>query len=164
MEFIDKALGLYQDDLTWYQMSIRAVIVYFVTVINIRITGMRTFHKRSAFDLVTALILGAVLSRAIVGSEPFVPILLSSVVLVLLHKVISWLAFKNDWLSKFVKGNPLPLIQNGEFIQKNMRKMQVTEKELYEAIRTRGKLTDVSEVEESYFESDGHISIIPKRK
>jgi uncharacterized membrane protein YcaP (DUF421 family) len=49
------------------QMAARAVVMFFVTLVLIRLSGRRSFGQRTAFDACTTVLLGAVLSRGLVG-------------------------------------------------------------------------------------------------
>ena len=66
------------------QMAMRAVAVFFAALILIRISGRRSFGQRSPFDYVVAILLGATLSRVIVGASPAIPTFAASLVIVLL--------------------------------------------------------------------------------
>src|SRR5215831_11046179 len=60
-------------DLDCLQMSCRAVVAFFITLVLIRMAGIRTFGKKSAFDNVIIIMLGSILSRVVVGASPFIP-------------------------------------------------------------------------------------------
>ena len=70
------------------QMTLRAILIFFIALVLIRYTGMRMFGIKSAFDICVTIIFGAVLARAIVGASPFVPTIVASVALVIVHKII----------------------------------------------------------------------------
>src|SRR5580700_11424159 len=86
------------------QMAARAVVVFITTLIFIRISGRRSFGQRSPFDYVVAVLLGATLSRVIVGASPAVPTLVASLVIVLIHRVLAWACGQSRRLELLVGG------------------------------------------------------------
>lgn len=73
--------------------------------------------------------------------------------------VLDWLSFQVPAVGRFVHPPPLPLIENGKILRKNMRREFVTEDELMSHMREQG-IEDVSQVKRAYIEGDGHISVI----
>lgn len=73
-EIINSLLGLDADNLTIWQMSLRAVVVYIAGLAMVRIGEKRFLGKSSAFDVLLSIIIGSVLSRAINGSVHFFPL------------------------------------------------------------------------------------------
>lgn len=69
-EFIYQIIGA-ENDIKWWQMAIRAFIVFLVAIVLIRIGNKRIFGKYSSFDIVLGIILGSILSRAITGNLLF---------------------------------------------------------------------------------------------
>ncbi|MBV9962879.1 MAG: hypothetical protein JO072_11595, partial [Parafilimonas sp.] len=53
------------------QMSVRTFFTFILLMLLIRLAGMRTFAKRSAFDNIIVILLGAVLARGVVGASPY---------------------------------------------------------------------------------------------
>src|SRR5512133_1597022 len=93
--FLSDILGLASQpkDLTLLQVSLRGLIVFFATLVIVRLGHKRFLAKFTAFDSVLALILASALSRAINGSAPFFPTLVMGLILVLLHRGLSAAAF-----------------------------------------------------------------------
>ena len=50
MEMIDELFG-HGTDLNSLQMTVRAIVIFFVTLLLIRFTGMRVFGIKTAFEL-----------------------------------------------------------------------------------------------------------------
>ena len=65
------------------QMGMRSIAVFLIALTLIRLSGRRSFGQRSPFDSVVVILLGATLSRAIVGASPFIATAVASVVIVL---------------------------------------------------------------------------------
>src|SRR5215207_9867170 len=68
-------IGLDSHDINVAQMALRAVIVYVVTVIIVRLGKKRFMGQGTAFDVILGIMLGSIVSRAITGNAPFFPAL-----------------------------------------------------------------------------------------
>jgi uncharacterized membrane protein YcaP (DUF421 family) len=143
-----------------YQMAARAVVIFFLTLVLIRIAGMRTFGEKSAFDNVVVIMLGAVMARGIVGASPLWSTVAGGAALVLVHKLLGWLAMRSSITGKIVKGVRLCLYRDGHTIEKNLRRTSISEDDLREAIRRSLQEDDFSHVKEIYMEKNGCISIV----
>lgn len=162
-EFFNTALGLGSEDLNWWQMSIRAVIVFIVALIIVRFGNHRVFGKNTAFDIVLGIVYGSVLSRAITGNSPFFPTIVAALVLILLHRFLAVIAFRTSFgFGNWIKGKPSVLIKEGEIQWDELRKNSITENDLKEAIRNSGYEGNIDKVNTAYLERSGNISIIRK--
>jgi uncharacterized membrane protein YcaP (DUF421 family) len=127
---LDNLPGLHAEKLEAYQMAVRAVIIFFTALILIRIAGIRTLGKQSAFDTLTSLMLGAIMGRAIVTDQSFFGSILATLVLMLLHRMVAWLTFKSKKMGSILKGRNILLMRDGERHQKNLAHTHITE-EIY---------------------------------
>ena len=163
MNTLDQLFGN-GDQLTPLQMGARAFIMFFIALLLIRIAGMRTFGKNSAFDTIIGIMLGAVLGRAVVGASPFLSTIAAGFVMVALHRLIAWISVTQDWLGKIVKGERQTLYKNGKIQWRKMKATGVSEKDLMEGVRMEGNVNSLEEIEEAHMERNGEISIIKKKK
>jgi len=129
----------------------------------LRIAGIRTFGKKTAFDLVIIIMLGAVLSRAIVGASPFVPIICASLVMVLIHRLLGILSYHSDFIGRLVKGEKKSLYKNGVPDKTNMRQVQISRNDIMEEVRVSLNQDNLRDVEEIFIERNGKISIIKRQ-
>ncbi len=163
-DIFNTLVGVDDPTLTWWQMSFRAVGVFFAALIIIRIGSHRIFGKNTAFDIILGIIYGSVLSRAITGNAPFWPTIAAAFTLVLLHKGLAMLAYHTSFgVGNVIKGRPQVLIKNGQMQNDALRATSITENDLLEAARSTGAVTDLSQVTEAYLERSGDISIILKK-
>ncbi|MCP2042315.1 DUF421 domain-containing protein [Pontibacter sp. HSC-36F09] len=162
VNFLDTLLGIGSDSLTWWQMSIRAVVVFIAALLIMRVGNKRIFGKHTAFDIVLGIIYGSVLSRAITGNSPFWPTLAAALTLVLLHRFLAFLAYSTSgFLGPFIKGDPVCLIKDGKVQEDELKKLNLTENDLQEALRVGG-VTDAKDVAYGCLERSGNISIVKK--
>ena len=161
MNWINILIG-HGKDLNSLQMCVRAIIVFFITLALLRIAGVRTFGKKSAFDTVIIIMLGSVLSRVVVGASPFIPTILSCFVFVIIHWLLGKISFHNDMIGKLIKGEEHSLYENGIENYKNMRKTQISKKDLSESIRLTINEDGMENVKEIFIERNGEVSVIKK--
>lgn len=146
-------------------MSIRAVIVFIVALVIVRIGNHRIFGKNTAFDIVLGIIYGSVLSRAITGNSPFFPTIVAALMLILLHRILAVIAFRTSFgFGNWIKGKPSVLIEDGEIKWDALRKNSITENDLKEAVRKSGCEADLGKISTAYLERSGDISIIQKEE
>jgi uncharacterized membrane protein YcaP (DUF421 family) len=158
MDYIDEYLG-HGKDLTVSQMCMRAGIVFIVALIFIRL-GRRAFGMGSAFDTVIGILLGAILSRAVVGASPFIPTMSAALLIVCMHKLFAWLSTRFHWFGKIVKGEARLIYKDGRMIKENMNKFFITENDFKETVRHNCNTNETRHIKEAYIERDGRISII----
>lgn len=152
------------DNLNPLQMGIRSFLMFFIALILIRIGGMRIFGKKSAFDYIIIIMLGAVLARGVVGASPFFSTVVASAVMILIHKVLAMLSMKFTSVGKLVKGIHRPLYEGGHRNIKNMEVVAISDDDLLEAVRLQTNATSLDNVEKIIIEKNGELSVIKKSK
>ena len=162
MEIIHTIFGQGKD-LNELQMGCRAVVLFFITLAIIRLAGMRTFGKKSAFDDIMVIMLGAVLSRAITGASAFFPTVTAGVVLALVHKLVAWATIHSNAISKFLKGEKELLFTNGKWIEESLQRCTISKEDVMEEIRFTLNETTLNSVQEIYMETSGKISLIKNK-
>jgi len=78
------------EELAPLQMAARAFIMFFIALLLIRIAGMRIFGIKTAFDNILVIMLGAILSRGVVGASPFFSTIAAATAMILIHKILAW--------------------------------------------------------------------------
>jgi len=150
------------EQLTPLQMGVRAFIMFFIALGLIRIGGMRIFGKKTAFDNILVIMLGAILARGVVGASPFLSTVAAGGVMVLIHKILALLALKYVWVGKIVKGIHRSLFKNGEMNTRNMRIAAISKDDLMEGVRLQINSNSLEDVQEAYIEKNGQVSIVEK--
>jgi uncharacterized membrane protein YcaP (DUF421 family) len=149
-------------DLEWYQMCLRAVLLFAIALLLMRISGRRSFGMRTPIDNIIAVLIGALLSRPIVGASPFMPVVAAGAVLVLLHRVLAWVAVHSPATSAILKGDKICLYEHGAFLKANMVRALVCEEDVRHGIRSAVHTEDMDTISVVYMERNGEISVITK--
>jgi uncharacterized membrane protein YcaP (DUF421 family) len=157
-------LGIGAEELSPGQMALRAVITFLLTVAIIRLGNKRLFGKGTAFDLVVAIMIGSVMSRAITNASALLATWLAGVVLVAMHWLLATLSYHIDWFGPLIKGHPVLLVHNGQIEWDGMREGGVSRADLDQALREEGSEPDPSGARLAYLERDGSISVVPRNE
>jgi uncharacterized membrane protein YcaP (DUF421 family) len=150
-------------DLNALQTAARAIVVFFAALLFIRISGRRSFGQRSPFDYVVAILLGATLSRVIVGASPVVPTLSASLVIVLIHRALAWVCVRSRWLESLAVGSEREIYREGRFDARQMSAALITKTDIFEAARQSFHSPDLDDVQAAILERNGEVSLIRKR-
>lgn len=103
--------------------------------------------------------MGAILAKAVSGSAPFIPCLITCAAMSLLHRILAMLTFYNDIAGKIIKGTPDLLIENGIMRPAEMKKTNISENDLLEALHLEG-IDEIKKVKRAYLERSGKISVV----
>jgi uncharacterized membrane protein YcaP (DUF421 family) len=153
-------LGLQPKDLTTLQVCLRSILVFVAALVIVRVAHRRFMSKMSAFDVILGFVLSSMLARVINGSAPFLPTLAGSIVLVLLHRLISTIAFYSDTIGSVVKGEAKTLVENGVRNEAALRSEGISDKDLLEEIRLQGNLGSWEEAKKATLERNGQVSVV----
>ena len=161
MDMINQIFGTEVESLLWYQAAARAVLVYAIALMLVRVGEKRFMGKFTAFDVILGIILGSVISRAVNSSGSILPTLIASLMLVLLHWLMAVISYKSDNLGSLFKGNARLLVKDGDIQWDTMAKTHISRKDLEGQIRSEANTEDVSSIKKAYLERSGNISVIP---
>ena len=151
--------GLDGDSLAVHHMVLRAVIVYGSTVAMVRL-GKRHFMSRdSAMDMIVGIVLGAVVSRAIVGSSPFLPALVAGATLVAAHWTLSLAAFQWRGLDGLLKGDARVIAEDSRTYDDRLAEAHMTKKDLWQELRGQG-VSRLEQVSKATLERSGRVSVL----
>jgi uncharacterized membrane protein YcaP (DUF421 family) len=161
IEFIHLVFGEGADLEVW-QMAMRAAVVFVFALILIRASGRRSFGQHSPFDACITVLLGAVLSRAVVGASPFWATIASAAVLVLIHRAVALASTRWHSFEDLVNGSEIELVRGGQMDHAAMRRALVTERNIQEAIRQSLGDKSIADIARAVLETDGKVSVVGK--
>ena len=138
---------------------IRAIIVYFMLVITVRLLGKRMSGQISIAELAVMITLGAIISPGMQlpdRSIAFVGIAL--LIILVLHSLVNLLSTKYQPISNITEGKMICLVKNGIISLDAMKKARITRQELFAQLRQKN-IDNLSNVDRVYLEACGKFSI-----
>jgi uncharacterized membrane protein YcaP (DUF421 family) len=163
-DFFETVLGTEAKDLKFWQTMLRALIIYIIGLIIIRIGKKRLFSRNTAFDVILGIIIGSVLSRAINGNAPFLGTLTAGLLLVLIHWAFAAISLRSRSFGKLIKGKEDVLIQDGEVKWDVVQQHDLSKNDLKESMRLNASTEDFSQIQLATIERNGNISFLKKDK
>ena len=153
-------LGREATSLTFTQISLRGIIVFFAALVIVRCGDRRFLSQKTAFDAVLGFILASMLARAVNGTAAFLPTLGGGFVLVMLHRVLAYWSRRSHALGALIKGRSDVIVRDGALDVDMAHRSRLSEHDLLEDLRLHGNVDDVREVALAVFERNGHISVV----
>ena len=161
MRFLNDWWGI-NENITPLEIAARSAVMFIVSLLLIRLAGMRTFGKGESFDRIITFLIGAILSRGVVGATPFFSTILSVIVIIINHKILSKLSMYSKAFGKKVKGEAKLLYKDGKFQKSNMNRSSISEHDIFEELRMQCHSETLEKIVEVYIERTGKISFIKK--
>ncbi len=146
--------------LTAIQMSLRGVVIFFLTLLMLRISGRRSFGQHSPFDACITVLMGSILARAIVGASPFLPTVVTGIALVLLHRCIGMVSIRTPAIERLISGSPRTLVLDGVVDRHAAFKGLVSESDIIQALREQAATEDLTKARRVTLERNGVISVL----
>lgn len=160
--FFIELFGINTSNITFLQMLARSFFVFFIGILLVRYGKKRFVGKMTAFDFILAIMIGSLLSRSITKEKYFLEILGSSFLLISLHRIISFISSKSSKSAEFFKGKERVLLRNGRINWEQMKKSDLSEQDLTQALRLNGNTDQIEKVKIAILERNGDISFVMK--
>lgn len=140
---------------------LRTVFLYLVLIAIIRFLGKRQLGQMEPSEVVVTMVVADLASismqdRNVPISSSLIPIF----AVLGMELLLSALSLRSVFLRKLLCGKPVILIENGKFLQDNLRKNRITLDELTSQLREKDVL-DISTVQYAILETGGNLSVFP---
>ncbi len=144
-------------------LVIRTVILYLIVVVSMRIMGKRQIGEMQPSELVVAIMISDLASVPMQAID--VP-LLSGIIpvfsLIVTEIIVSFASLKSRFFRRILTGEPSIIIYDGHVNENELKKLRFNLNDLLEQLRINN-IPNISDVEVAMLETNGQISIIPKR-
>ncbi|MDB6129328.1 MAG: hypothetical protein JWM04_435 [Verrucomicrobiales bacterium] len=163
---INTVLGLHEQaqDLKFYQISLRAIIMFISILVMLRVSHKRFLAKRNTLDTLLGFLLASMLARTINGSEPFFASIGTGFVVVFVHRFFAWACSRFPSFELLIKSKPSILVESGILDRDELREHDISEDDLKEDLRLTGGTDDLRKVKKAQLERNGEISVEEQQK
>jgi uncharacterized membrane protein YcaP (DUF421 family) len=143
-------------------VAVRALVLYILLVIVMRLMGKRQIGQLQPFELVITIVIAelAVLPMNNLGI-PITNGVIGILMLMAAEVFISLLVLKSERVRALVCGTPTMLINNGRLLPEAMQRLRVNLNDLLEQLRSK-EYPNVSDIAFAVLENNGALSVIPK--
>lgn len=143
----------------WWQFVLRAVLIYLLVMLLMRMSGKRAVGQFTPFDLILLILIGNAVQNGINGGDnSLTGALVMASTLIALNYVVAWGSARYPRFRRLVEGAPVELARDGRIHHAILRKQLVSAADFEAAMRQAG-CADVAEVHRAILETNGHISI-----
>lgn len=140
----------------------RGSIVYLALVVLIRVVGQRESGGLGLTDILVVVLVAEAAGAGLVGDANTIADGLVVVITMLFWSVVlDAVAYRWPRFAGLIKARPRPLISDGQFNRRLMRREFITEDEVLSRPRLHG-ISHPTVVARAYLEPNGMISIIPR--
>ena len=139
----------------------RGVLLYLVLIAGIRFLGKRQLGQLEPSEVAVTMLVADLAS--IPMQDKNIPItngLIPIIAVLGTELLLSFLSMRSVKVRKLLCGKPVILMENGKFLQENMRKNRVTLDELISQLREK-EVIDPSTVQYAILETGGNLSVFP---
>lgn len=139
----------------------RTIILYLAMIVVIRIMGKRQIGQMEPSEFVVTMMVAnlATIPMEDDGIALFAGLIPICTILGV-ELVLSHLNLKNSKIRRLLCGKPVILIENGNILQQNLRKVRITLDELTGHLREKDVL-DLKSVQYAILETNGNLSVFP---
>lgn len=147
----------------WIIIS-RSLVLFFVTLVGVRIMGKRSIAQLAPFDLAVIMIIGSL--AALPLEEPSIPLINGAgpiLIMVFLQYMLSVINLHFRQAEKVTQGTSTPIVINGQTNKENMKKEHMSQADLYIMLRQQG-VDNMDDIALATLEPTGQISVILKKQ
>ncbi len=140
---------------------LRTILLYLILIAVVRLMGKRQIGQMEPSEFVVTMLVANLASIPMQdGAIPLYSGVVPIVTVLGVELVLSALSMKSVRLRKMLCGKPVILVENGNILQKNLKKTRITLDELTGHLREKDVL-DLQAVQYAILETNGNLSVFP---
>jgi uncharacterized membrane protein YcaP (DUF421 family) len=145
-------------------LVIRAAVAFVLVYGLTRVIGRRELADLQPFDLIFLVVIGDLIQQGVTQNDLSITgVILVISTIALLQVAASYLSFRFRPLRPILNGEPVIIIENGRFIDRNMKRERLTPEDVAEEMRLNS-IHSLDEIEWAVLESSGKMSFLKKQR
>jgi uncharacterized membrane protein YcaP (DUF421 family) len=138
---------------------VKAVLMFAVAVIGLRLGERRTLAQLGAFDFAVAVAIGAIIGRTVTASSAsFATGAVRLVTLLVVHRLVAF-ARRHSRIARLIDHPPKVLVARGEIQDRELARAGLTAADVYALLRQQG-VDDLGQVGYLLYETRGSTTLI----
>src|SRR5581483_3287713 len=138
----------------------RAVVIFAFLLVLTRVIGRRELSSMQPFDLIMLIILGDAVQQGLTQDDySLTGTGLAVGTIAVLQVFVSWLGYRFPRIRPVLEGVPIIVVQDGEAIERNLKRERLDVEEIAEQARLQG-IAHLADVKWAVLETNGQISFI----
>jgi uncharacterized membrane protein YcaP (DUF421 family) len=140
-------------------VAIKAVLLFTLAVIGLRVGERRTIAQLSAFDFAVAVAIGAIIGRGATASDTsFATSAVALVTFLVAHRLVA-IGRRHSRVIRLIDHPPRVLVARGELQEEELARAGLTAADVYALLRQNG-IGDLSQVGYLLYEPRGTATVI----
>lgn len=144
----------------WWHFVLRAIAVYVMVIVLVRMSGKRAVGQFTPFDLVLLILIGNAVQNGLNGGDNSLSgALLLTASLIFMNYMVAYLTSRYRKAEHLIEGVPKVLARNGVVFHDVLRSELVSLDDFHEALRMNN-VPDPENVALALLETNGSISVV----
>jgi uncharacterized membrane protein YcaP (DUF421 family) len=140
-------------------VAVKAVLLFAVAVIGLRLGERRTLAQLSAFDFAVAVAIGAIIGRGATASDTsFASSAVALATFLVAHRVVAILRRRSRFV-RMIDQPPRALVIGGELQARELARAGLTAADVYALLREKG-VGDLGQVGYLLYETRGTVTLV----
>lgn len=153
---------LFQLSAPWWHFVLRAVAIYAMVMVLMRVSGKRAMGQFTPFDLVLLILIGNAVQNGINGGDnSLTGALLMAATLIVLNYLVAFATSRSRRIERMVEGVPVVVARDGKVFREVLRRELVSADDFDEAMRNGG-VRAPGDIELALLETNGRISFLQR--
>lgn len=142
------------------EVFLRAVVMFLIILLALRILGKRSVAQLSVFELGVIIGLGSAAGDPMFHNDVgILPALLVFAVVIAMTRLLTWVINSSNKAERILEGEPVYLVKDGELLYKNFKQEPVAQNELFSQLRNHS-VSHLGQVKHALIETNGSISLL----
>lgn len=155
--------SLFELAMPWWEFVLRAVVVYGVVLVLVRLSGKRTVGQFTPFDLLLVVLLGNAVQNSLIGEDvSLLGGLILAGTLLALNWGVGYVTARYPRADRFVEGEPVVLACDGRVYWQVLRRQNVSRAD-FETAKRKAECDDDAQILLAMLETNGAITLIRRR-
>ncbi|WP_342648222.1 YetF domain-containing protein [Mucilaginibacter sp. CSA2-8R] len=149
------------NDLDWgyfIEIVLRTLIMFIFVLVFLRLSGKKGVRQLSLFEVAIIIALGSAAGDPMFNKDTAIlPSLLVFVVILIVYRAITYFAARNEKIESLLEGEPMYIIEDGEFTLNEESDNTFAKDEFFAEMRAQS-IEHLGQVKTALLETNGQVS------